>query len=86
MELKSAFENKEFGIDYQPRVNLKEPKQIWLEAFLYWNHPMVGKLKAEYFLKFAEAIGLIIGIDELMIEQATVKLNKLRKEGYSKYF
>ncbi len=81
-ELKAAFENKEFGIDYQPRVNLKEPKQIWLEAFLYWNHPMVGKLRAEYFLKFAESIGLIIGIDELMIEQAIIKLNKLRKEGY----
>ena len=83
MELKTAFENKEFGIDYQPRVNLKNPKEIWLEAFLYWNHPMVGKLKAEYFLKFAESVGLIIGIDELMIEQAITKLNQLRKVGYS---
>lgn len=83
LELKQAFENKEFGIDYQPRVNLKEPKKIWLEAFLYLNHPMVGKLRAEYFLKFAEAIGLIIGIDELMIEQAITKLNKLKKQGYS---
>lgn len=82
MELKAAFENKEFGIDYQPRVNLRKPQEIWLEAFLYWNHPAVGKLRAEYFLKFAESIGLIIGIDELMIEQSIVKLNKLRKEGY----
>lgn len=83
MELKSAFENKEFGIDYQPRVNLKKPNEVWLEAFLYWNHPLVGKLRAEYFLKFAESIGLIIPIDELMIEQAIIKLNKLRKEGFS---
>lgn len=81
-ELKTAFENKEFGIDYQPRVNLKNSKEIWLEAFLFWNHPMVGKLRAEYFLKFAESIGLIIPIDELMIEQAIIKLNKLRKEGF----
>jgi len=82
MELKSAFENKQFGIDYQPRVNLKKPNEIWLEAFLYWNHPTMGKLKAEYFLKFAESIGLIIGIDEFMIEHAIQKLNKLRKEGF----
>ena len=81
-ELKQAYENREFGIDYQPRVNLKNPNEIWLEAFLYWNHPMVGKLKAEYFLRFAESIGLIVPIDELMIEQAIIKLNKLRKEGF----
>lgn len=83
IELKQAFENKEFGIDYQPRVNLKKPDEVWLEAFLYWNHPTVGKLKAEYFLRFAESIGLIISIDELMIEQAIVKLNSLKKEGFS---
>ena len=82
IELKQAFENKEFGIDYQPRVNLKNPEEIWLEAFLFWNHPMVGKLKAEYFLKFAESIGLIIGIDELMVEQAIAKLNSLKKQGF----
>lgn len=82
MELKKAFENKEFGIDYQPRVNLKNPKEIWLETFLFWNHPTVGKLRAEYFLKFAESIGLIIPIDELMIEQAIIKLKKLKEEGF----
>lgn len=82
IELKQAYENKEFGIDYQPRINLKKADEIWLEAFLYWNHPMVGKLKAEYFLKFAESIGLIINIDEIMIEQAIIKLNKLRQDGY----
>ena len=83
IELKQAFANKEFGIDYQPRINLKNPKEIWLEAFLYWNHPMVGKLKAAYFLKSAEAIGLIIGIDAFMIEKAIIQLNCLKKEGYS---
>jgi len=80
-ELKLAYENKEFGIDYQPRVNLKKPKEIWLETFLYWNHPVVGKLRAEYFLKFAESIGIVIGIDEIMIEQAISELKKLNAVG-----
>ena len=82
IELKQAFENKEFGIDFQPRVNIKNPKEIWLEAFLYWNHPVVGKLRAAYFLKFAESIGLIIGIDELMIVEAINKINSLREMGF----
>lgn len=80
-ELKEAFSNKEFGIDYQPRLNLKNPKEIWLETFLYWKHPVVGKLRAEYFLKFAESIGLIIGIDELMLEQAILQLKNINKIG-----
>ena len=82
IELKQAFENKEFGIDYQPRVNLKNPDNIWLEAFLYWDHPAIGKLRAAYFLRFAESIGLIINIDELMIIKAISKLNELRKDGF----
>lgn len=82
MELKEAFENKEFGIDFQPRINLKNPKEIWLETFLYWNHKALGKLRAEYFLKFAESIGLIIKIDELMIEQAIAKLNEFKQKGF----
>lgn len=82
-ELKDAYANKEFGIDYQPRVNLKKPKEIWLETFLYWNHPVVGKLRAEYFLKFAESIGVVIGIDEIMIEKAISELKKLKSEEIS---
>lgn len=83
IEIKKAYENKEFGIDYQPRVNLKDPNEIWLEAFLYWNHPAIGKLRAAYFLKFAESIGLIINIDELMIRKAIEKINELKKEGFN---
>ena len=83
LELKKAFENNEFGIDYQPRVNLKKPDEIWLETFLYWNHPTIGKLRASYFLKFAESIGLIISIDELMIQKIIVKLKELKEVGFS---
>ena len=81
-ELKLAYENKEFGIDYQPRINLKKSKEIWLETFLYWKHPVVGKLRAEYFLKFAESIGLVIGIDEIMIERAILKIRELNEAGF----
>lgn len=80
-ELKEAYEKKEFGIEYQPRINVKNPKEIWLEAFVYWKHPVVGKLRAEYFLKFAETIGIVIGIDEIMIEQALDDLKSLNKLG-----
>lgn len=78
-ELKDAYLNNEFGLDYQPRLNLKNPKDICLETFLYWNHPMVGKLRAKYFLKYAENAGLIIQIDEYMLEKSIDKIDELSK-------
>lgn len=80
-ELKAAYVNKEFGIDYQPRLDVKSPKKIWLETFLYWNHPMIGKLKAEYFLSYAETTGLVIGLDQYVIEDSINKLEKFRRSG-----
>lgn len=82
-ELKEAYENKEFNIEYQPRIDIKNPDKIWLETFLYWNHPTVGKLRAKYFLKYAETIGLIIPIDEYMIEKSIEVLNGLKQKGYN---
>lgn len=81
-ELKAAYANKEFGIDYQPRLDVKSPKNIWLETFLYWNHPMIGKLKADYFMSYAETTGLIIGLDQYVIEDSISKLEKFRRNGF----
>lgn len=82
-EVKSAYINKEFGIDYQPRLDIKSPKKIWLESFLYWNHPMIGKLKAEYFLSYVENTGLIIDLDDYIIEESIKKLEKFRENGFN---
>lgn len=79
-ELKEAYKNNEFEIEYQPRVNIKNPEEVWLETFLYWKHPMVGKLRAKYFLKYTETIGLIIPIDEYVVEKALKVQSNLNKK------
>lgn len=82
-ELKSAYQNNEFGIDYQPRVDMKNTKRVWLEAFLYWNHPLIGKLNASYFLKYAESTGLVISLDQYVIENSLKKVRELADMGYN---
>ena len=82
-DLKSAYENNEFNIDFQPRINVKESDDIWFEALLYWNHPTLGKLRAQYFLSFIESIGLIINVDELVLEKSIDKLLELKNKGYN---
>ena len=83
-DLKKAYENKEFDIDFQPRINVKNENDIWLEALLYWNHSTLGKLRAQYFLNFIESIGLIISVDEIVLEKTIDKLIELKAKGYSK--
>lgn len=82
-ELKEAYKNNEFEVEYQPRIDLKNPDKICLESFLYWNHPMVGKLRAKYFLKYAETIGLIIPIDEYIVEKSLELLSDLKRKGHN---
>ena len=82
-DLKKAYENGEFNIDFQPRINVKNDTEIWLEALLYWNHNTLGKLRAQYFLEYIESIGLIIDVDEIVLEKAIDKLVELKSKGYS---
>lgn len=80
-ELKLAYSNNEFGIHYQPRIDIKNTKKVWLEAFLYWKHPLIGELRAAYFLKYAEATGLVISLDQYIIKESLKKIAKLNANG-----
>jgi len=82
-DLKKAYENNEFNIDFQPRINVKDENEIWLEALLYWKHSTLGKLRAQYFLNNIESIGLIINVDEIVLEKTIDKLIELKTKGYS---
>ena len=81
-ELKSAYKNNEFGIDYQPRIDLVDKGRVWLETFLFWKHPLIGKLSAAYFLKYAESTGLVILLDQYIIENSLKKIEELHKKGF----
>lgn len=81
-ELKSAYKNNEFGIDYQPRIDLVAKGRVWLEAFVFWKHPLIGKLSAAYFLKYAESTGLVILLDQYIIESSLEKIEELHRKGF----
>ena len=80
--LKQAIENEEFGIDFQPRINIKNKEAIVFETFLFWNNPTLGKLKAEYFIDSASSFGLIINIDEYVLKQTLRQIQVIQQKGY----
>ena len=79
--IKKSFINGDFEVDFQPRFGLKEENKLWLVSFVYWNHPSLGKLKAEYFIKYIEELGLISKVDELTLAKTCAKLKYFHEEG-----
>ena len=77
-DLKKAFENKEFSLSYQPRISTNNVDEIMFEALIYWIHPVLGKLNAEYFIPQAEEMGFIVQLDEFVLSKVCDKLKELK--------
>lgn len=82
-DLKVAFENNQFGIDFQPRIDLKDTSKICFESLLYWNHPVLGKISSSYFIKQADEMALTIKLDQYVLALVCKKLNYFKDKGYT---
>ncbi|ERJ13243.1 putative bifunctional diguanylate cyclase/phosphodiesterase [Haloplasma contractile] len=84
-EIKSAIENKEFIIHYQPKACIETNKITGLEALVRWNHPTKGIIYPDAFISCAEETGLISQIDITVLEIAAQQLSEWNKQGKKKY-
>ena len=82
-DLKEAYDKNEFSISLQPRINLNDMDNICFEALLYWNHPVLGKLDSDYFIKQADEMGIIVKLDRFVLENMCKKLKELKNNGYT---
>lgn len=82
-DLKEAYDKNEFSISLQPRINLNDMDNICFEALLYWNHPVLGKLDSDYFIKQADEMGIIVKLDRFVLENMCKKLIELKNNGYT---
>lgn len=82
-DLKKAYDNNEFGINLQPRINVEDTSKIGFEALLNWNHPVLGNLDAAYFITQAEMMGLTIKLDEYVLKTVCQKIIDFNNKGYN---
>jgi EAL domain-containing protein (putative c-di-GMP-specific phosphodiesterase class I) len=73
-ELERAVERNEFGLEYQPIIDLQSGAIAAVEALLRWRHPLLGTIAPADYLPLAEQTGLIIPIGERVLEAATRQL------------
>jgi diguanylate cyclase (GGDEF)-like protein len=69
-DLKSALQNDEFLLFYQPLIGAESNQAVGFEALLRWNHPIRGIISPAEFIPIAENSGLIKTIGDWALEEA----------------
>jgi diguanylate cyclase (GGDEF)-like protein/PAS domain S-box-containing protein len=69
-DLWKALEKKEFRVYYQPIILLESGKLSGFEALVRWEHPRRGFLSPKEFIPIAEETGLILQIDQWVLQAA----------------
>ncbi len=69
-QLRTALENDEFVLHFQPKVELQTNKIMGMECLIRWNHPDRGFLTPDEFIPVAEQTGIIIEIGDWVIREA----------------
>ncbi len=79
-ELQHAIERCELELWYQPVINLATHKPESFEALIRWIHPVQGLISPERFLPLARASGLILDIDQWVLNVACQTLQQWQEK------
>ena len=80
--LRTALDNNEFVLHYQPQWDIDTKKVCSLEALIRWNSPELGVVSPLKFISIAEDTHLIIPIGEWVLKSACLFLKRLHLQGY----
>ncbi len=80
-ELRTALDNHELELYYQPQVELASGRIVGLEALIRWNHPQRGLLLPDVFIPLAEKTGTICALGRWVLDQACRQFKAWRDQG-----
>ncbi len=81
MDLRSALENGQFFLVYQPIFDLEHETVAAVEALLRWHHPTRGVVAPDAFIPIAEETGLIVSIGHWVLIEACQQAEKWHRLG-----
>ena len=79
--IRKALDNNEFVVYYQPQVDGRTDKLVGMEALVRWLHPNVGLVFPDKFIPLAQETGLILAIDQWVMNSAMKQITKWYEMG-----
>ncbi len=77
--LRTALENREFEILYQPQISFVDGRILGVESLLRWNSSEFGLVGPNTFIPLAEETGLIVSIGEWVLLQSCKEIAALQR-------
>ncbi len=80
--LRTALENNEFELYYQPQLDIQNNRISGFEALIRWHNAELGNVSPSKFISIAEDTHLIIPIGEWVLRNACIFLKRVHQSGY----
>jgi len=80
-ELKTAIEEDQLFLLYQPKLDMKSGRTVGVEALVRWNHPDRGSISPVDFISLAEETGLIIPLGQWVLKESTRQVQEWIDKG-----
>lgn len=84
-ELKAALLEGQFKLYYQPKIDASSGEVIGAEALIRWLHPEYGMVSPAKFIPLAENSGVILDIDEWVLQEACRQNKIWQLEGMPRF-
>ena len=68
--MRQAIDARQFIVEYQPIVHVRSGTVLALESLVRWNHPELGRLLPDDFIRVAEHTGLVNPLTSFVLERA----------------
>ncbi len=79
--LNLALEQKEFYLEYQPKLDLHSNCVVGMEALVRWNSPVLGKVAPDQFIPILEDSGKIVPVGEWILRTALTQAKQWQNLG-----
>lgn len=81
IKIRDALKNDEFVVYYQPQINTSTNITTGFEALVRWINPELGLVVPDMFIPLAEETGLIVKIDDIVMQKAMEHFSALYTKG-----
>jgi len=80
-QIRTALDNNEFLLHYQPQIDIRTSRIIGAEALLRWDHPVEGTVMPNRIIPVAEQLGMITPITNWVLVTALQQCKQWSHDG-----